>query len=99
MPDEIPVRQAGSLPPAFFRFPLTEDTLALGYVLGPITRTRDFHPLENAHTKRTTADRSPHPWAPVFFFSGKDLSIVIIAVICYDDTHEDEQISAHYRNA
>jgi hypothetical protein len=53
MPDEIPVCQARNLPPAFFRFLLTKDTLALGYVLGAITRTRDFHPLENTHTERT----------------------------------------------
>ena len=54
MPYGIPVRQAGSLPPAFFRFLLAEDTLAFGYVLGAITRTWDFHPLENAHTERTS---------------------------------------------
>jgi hypothetical protein len=41
------------LPPAFFRFLLAKDTLALGYVLGAITRTWDFHPLENAHTEHT----------------------------------------------
>jgi len=60
MPYGIPVRQAGSLPPAFFRFLLAEDTLAFGYVLGAITRTWDFHPLENAHTERTrkTATRN-----------------------------------------
>ena len=53
MPDEVSVRQARILPPAFFRFLLTKDTLALGYVLGAITRTWDFHPLENAHTEHT----------------------------------------------
>ncbi len=54
MPDGIPVRQAGNLPPAFFRFLLTGDTLAIGYVLDAITCTWDFHPLENVHTERTT---------------------------------------------
>jgi len=36
MPYVISVRQTGSLPPASFRFHLTVDTLALGYVLGTI---------------------------------------------------------------
>jgi len=36
MPDVISVRQAGSLPPASFRFHLAVDTLAFGYVLGTI---------------------------------------------------------------
>jgi len=36
MPDVISVRQTRSLPPASFRFLLTVDTLALGYVLGTI---------------------------------------------------------------
>jgi hypothetical protein len=36
MPNVISVRQTRSLPPASFRFHLTMDTLALGYVLGTI---------------------------------------------------------------
>jgi len=36
VPYVIPVRQTRSLPPASFRFLVTEDTLALGYVLGTI---------------------------------------------------------------
>jgi hypothetical protein len=35
-PNVISVRQTGSLPPASFRFLVTEDTLALDYVLGTI---------------------------------------------------------------
>jgi hypothetical protein len=49
------------LPPAFFRFLLTKDTLALGYVLGAITRTRDFHPLVNTHTERTSVEPGSLP--------------------------------------
>jgi len=30
LPDLLPVRQAGDLPPASFRFPLAKDTLAFG---------------------------------------------------------------------
>ena len=41
----ISVRQAGDLPPASFRFPVTRDTLALGYILPAVGRIGDFHPL------------------------------------------------------
>jgi len=41
------------LPPTSFRFHLTVDTLVLSYVLGTITRTWDFHPLDCAHAGRT----------------------------------------------
>ena len=49
----ISVRQAGDLPPASFRFPVTRDTLALGYILPAVGRIRDFHPLEHASAGRT----------------------------------------------
>ena len=49
----IPVRQARVLPPSFFRFCLTADTLDLGYILPTAGRIRDFHPLERALTGRT----------------------------------------------
>ena len=41
----ISVRQASDLPPASFRFPVTQDTLALGYILPAVGRIWDFHPL------------------------------------------------------
>ena len=41
----ISVRQASDLPPASFRFPVTQDPLALGYILPAVGRIRDFHPL------------------------------------------------------
>ena len=49
----ISVRQARVLPPSFFRFRLTTDTLDLGYILPTAGRIRDFHPLERALTGRT----------------------------------------------
>ena len=54
----ISVRQARVLPPSFFRFCLTADTLDLGYILPTAGRIRDFHPLERALTGRTT-ERPP----------------------------------------
>ena len=56
----ISVRQASDLPPASFRFPVTWDTLALGYILPAVGRIRDFHPLKHAPAGRTSenpADR------------------------------------------
>ena len=49
----VSVRQARVLPPSFFRFCLTTDTLDLGYILPTAGRTGDFHPLECALTGRT----------------------------------------------
>lgn len=49
----ISVRQAGDLPPASFRFPVTRDTLALGYILPAVGRIRDFYPLKHAPAGRT----------------------------------------------
>ena len=49
----VSVRQARVLPPSFFRFCLTADTLDLGYILPTAGRIRDFHPLERALTGRT----------------------------------------------
>ena len=49
----VSVRQTRDLPPTSFRFHLTVDTLVLSYVLGTITRTWDFHPLDCAHAGRT----------------------------------------------
>ena len=50
----ISVRQASDLPPASFRFPVTRDTLALGYILPAVGRIRDFHPLKHAPAGRTS---------------------------------------------
>lgn len=49
----ISIRQARDLPPPFFRFCLTADTLGLSYILPAAGRIRDFHPLERALTGRT----------------------------------------------
>ena len=50
----VSVRQARVLPPSFFRFRLTTDTLDLGYILPTAGRIRVFHPLERALTGRTS---------------------------------------------
>ena len=55
----ISVRQARVLPPSFFRFCLTADTLDLGYILPTAGRIRDFHPLERAPAGRTAKSRRP----------------------------------------
>ena len=49
----ISVRQASDLPPASFRFTVTWDTLAFGYILPAVGRIRDFHPLKHAPAGRT----------------------------------------------
>ena len=50
----VPVRQAKGLPTASFRFHLAVDTLAVQLCASSLpTRTRDFHPLENAHAGQT----------------------------------------------
>ena len=57
----VSVRQARGLPvvslfphPASFRFHLTVDTLAFGYILPTTGRIRDFNPLETCAAGRTT---------------------------------------------
>ena len=57
----VSVRQARVLPPSFFRFCLTADTLDLGYILPTAGRIRDFHPLERALTGRTAKRGSGFP--------------------------------------
>ena len=49
----ISLRQARGLPTASFRFCLTADTFALGYILPAAGRIRVFHPLERALAGRT----------------------------------------------
>ena len=61
----VSVRQARVLPPSFFRFCLTTDTLDLGYILPTAGRIRVFHPLECALTGRTMKRR--RSMSAVFF--------------------------------
>ena len=61
----ISIRQARDLPPPFFRFCLTADTLGLSYILPAAGRIRDFHPLERALTGRTQLSRE-NPNKPGF---------------------------------
>jgi len=64
----ISVRQASDLPPASFRFPVTQDTLALGYILPAVGRIGDFHPLKHAPAGRTKK-RSISPIWDIDLFS------------------------------
>ena len=64
----ISVRQTRDLPvvslfphPASFRFHLTMDTLAFGYILPTTRRIRDLHPLETCAAGRTQKIRKDPP--------------------------------------
>ena len=50
--------KASDLPLASFRFPVTRDTLALGYILPAVGRIRDSHPLKHAPAGRTKTNPS-----------------------------------------
>ncbi len=74
----ISVRQTRDLPvvslfphPASFRFHLTIDTLAFGYILPTTGRIRDLHPLETCAAGRTTKERQQMISAASLFSSGK----------------------------
>ena len=57
----VSVRQVRGLPTASSRFHLTMDTLAVQLCASSLpTRTRDFHPLEPAHGRRTEKSADPH---------------------------------------
>ena len=57
----VSVRQVRGLPTASSRFHLTMDTLAVQLCASSLpTRTRDFHPLEPAHGRRTEKTAMPH---------------------------------------
>ena len=55
--------------PASFRFHLTMDTFAVGYILPTIGRIRDFHPLET-YAARRTKEIPASNYLPVGIFSG-----------------------------
>ena len=94
---EISVRQTRDLPvvslfphPASFRFHLTVDTLAFGYILPTTGRIRDFNPLETCAAGRTTkkaCENNPFPHAffvlflsetTVFSLSSSDDSLIML---------------------
>ena len=57
----VPVRQVRGLLTASFRFRLAADTLAVRLCASSLpTRTRDLHPLENAHTGQTNYQEGRH---------------------------------------
>src|SRR5699024_11110801 len=55
--------------PASFRFAVTCNTLAFGYILPATGRIRDLHPLETCAARRTTTAKSPGVPAPGLFYS------------------------------
>ena len=60
-------RLVGSPHPASFRFHLTMDTLAFGYILPTTGRIRDFNPLETCAARRTTQKNGKETVVTVFF--------------------------------
>ena len=81
---EISVRQTRDLPvvslfphPASFRFHLTMDTLAFGYILPTTGRIRDFNPLETCAAGRTTKKKQLCFYAELFLFVDR-LKLLII---------------------
>ena len=90
---EISVRQTRDLPvvslfphPASFRFHLTVDTLAFGYILPTTGRIRDFNPLETCAAGRTIA--KPYHFDTVLYV------IYIVAFLVYP--HCTHAISVRY---
>lgn len=73
----ISVRQASDLPPASFRFPVTQDTLALGYILPAVGRIGDFHPLKHAPAGRTKISACGVPQA---LFAA--MSLLFLSFLC-----------------
>lgn len=80
----ISIRQARDLPPPFFRFCLTADTLGLSYILPAAGRIRDFHPLERALTGRTRK-KPVVQWTTGFWQRVKDSNphIQSQSLLCY----------------
>ncbi|HJB05413.1 MAG TPA: hypothetical protein H9715_06625, partial [Candidatus Merdibacter merdigallinarum] len=69
----------GSPHPASFRFHLTMDTLAFGYILPTTGRIRDFHPLETCAARRTESEplhRIPDVEA-LFMFAAADKTVPV----------------------
>ena len=89
----VPVRQVRGLLTASFRFHLTMDTLAVRLCTSSLsTRTRDFHPLENAHAGQTKQEQSisalllHSPFAAAFLCRYKFSDIVpkLLTIVAID---------------
>ena len=65
-----------------FRFPVTQDTLALGYILPAVGRIRDFHPLKHAPAGRTINRETLHI-GKVSLFLFFDFSLFAVALLCF----------------
>ena len=88
---EISVRQTRDLPvvslfphPASFRFHLTMDTLAFGYILPTTGRIRDFNTLETCAARRTYIKklRLMQAWAKLFIFDVAWLMAIAKIIAC-----------------
>ena len=71
----------GSPHPASFRFHLTMDTLAFGYILPTTGQIRDLHPLEMCAAGRTNQNRAGggNQPSPALFWSKH-----IILLVCFN---------------
>ena len=100
---EISVRQTRDLPvvslfphPASFRFHLTMDTLAFGYILPTTGRIRDFNPLETCAARRTARNPLDHDGREGVFYINKREVINIFANISYLSTvHRPHKLGGH----
>jgi len=65
--------------PASFRFHLTMDTLAFGYILPTTGRIRDFHPLETCAAGRTSNKAAaPDDPGTAAFYCYNDYALSVI---------------------
>ena len=105
---EISLRQTRDLPvvilfphPASFRFHLTMDTLAFGYILPTTRRIRDFNPLETCAAGRTTKQGMSHMPCflllyPAFVYSSDSVLHILgchLFVICLNICRQVLQLS------
>ncbi len=100
MPDVIPVRQAGSLPPASFRFQLAVDTLALGYVLGTINPHSGLapvrlHPCPGAHRELPGDVPGSQNIDPLVFNLGQPQLAALAVDMLHDHRGRFQRIALH----
>ena len=97
----ISVRQTRDLPvvslfphPASFRFHLTMDTLAFGYILPTTRRIRDLHPLETCAAGRTQKmGNTDSSVFPIFFVIVQFFHRYISSIVTIQYLHSYEQSS------
>ena len=103
-------RLVGSPHPASFRFHLTMDTLAFGYILPTTGRIRDFHPLETCAARRTTTKSADSTNLRISLLKGNLFLFTFILLSCLfllesdkranskedHDTHASKHIDLSY---